>query len=138
MQDQNTYLLEPVPNLFQVVQLSPRDAGAIDPQVVQAIIDAFDPELAEAHLSNAIDEVTQVTSTIAALFRQNAFADLPTYARRLIHVADSLGLTEMSLVGEHLISCARSDDIMAVAAIISRLQRLCDRAADDLWSIAIA
>lgn len=138
MQDQNTYLLEPVPNLFQVVQLSPRDAGAIDPQVVQAIIDAFDPELAEAHLSNAIDEVTQVTSTIATLFRTNAFADLPAYARKLIHAADSLGLTEMSLVGEHLISCAGSDDIMAVAAIIGRLQRLCDRAADDLWSIAIA
>ena len=138
MQDQNTYRLEPVPNMIHVVQLSPRDTGALDPQVVQTILDAYEPDQAEALLAEAIDSVTDLTHSIAQSFRASEFELLPAYALGLIKSADDLGLTELSLAAEHLLSCARSDDFMALAAIVSRIKRLCSRAADDLWTVATA
>ncbi len=90
------------------------------------------PDGARAVVTRAVGEMA---ARLAEIGRGQAMDDMPAVlraARRLSRTAGHVGMARIAQVANDVARCAGQNDQVALAAVLARLVRLCDRAVIDV------
>jgi hypothetical protein len=135
MKDCRLILFTPANTPLPVTLLVPRDSLRIDPAPLSRLFVNQDDAGAEAAICHALEDIARRLHRIEDDHRACAFDRVATGARRMIGVANHIGLIEVAHVAELVADCAQAHNAIALGATIARLLRVSDRSMTDIWTV---
>lgn len=121
-------------NSTKIAHFVPVDRLQIDTAPLCHLFKDLGEEAAESVICRALDDLAARVHKIGDNHRACAFHDLRAEARRVVAVAEQIGLTEVATVANHIQNCAKDGSSIALSALVARLTRVSDRANTEIWS----
>jgi hypothetical protein len=118
-----------------VTALVPRDRMLMDADPIARLFLDLGEGAAEEVICRALEDMTSRLGRINALHAASNFAPIGADARRLSAIAAQLGLTEVATVALYACDCAENGNAMGLGAVLARLDRICDHAVTEVWSL---
>ena len=117
-----------------VTRLAPVETLRIDSDLVDALYADLGKEAADLVVCRALEDLANRMNRIEAEHRACAFDLVQKEARRIMAVAQQIGLTEVARAASAVRDCAGNGQTIATVATPWRLRRLTDRAMTDIWA----
>ncbi len=109
------------------IVLSRQEPALMDHARVSRLFAELGPEAAGAVVTRALEELAVRLARLGRLRRQGDMAYLRKTARGLAAIADELGMAALARVALDVTACVDTGDDVALAAVLSRLERLGER-----------
>ncbi|MFP4450911.1 MAG: hypothetical protein ACLFP0_08295 [Rhodosalinus sp.] len=109
------------------IVLSREEPALMDHARVSRLFAELGPEAAGAVVTRALEELAVRLARLGRLRRQGDMAYLRKTARGLAAIADELGMAALARVALDVTACIDAGDDVALAAVLSRLERLGER-----------
>ncbi|MFP4404818.1 hypothetical protein [Rhodosalinus sp.] len=109
------------------IVLSREEPALMDHARVSRLFAELGPEAAGAVVTRALEELAVRLARLGRLRRQGDMACLRKTARGLAAIADELGMAALARVALDVTACVDTGDDVALAAVLSRLERLGER-----------
>ncbi|MFP4569355.1 hypothetical protein [Rhodosalinus sp.] len=109
------------------IVLSREEPALMDHARVSRLFAELGPEAAGAVVTRALEELAVRLARLGRLRRQGDMAYLRKTARGLAAIADELGMAALARVALDVTACVDTGDDVALAAVLSRLERLGER-----------
>ncbi|MFX0544875.1 hypothetical protein ACEWPL_004955 [Roseovarius sp. S1116L3] len=90
---------------------------------------------AEDVVCRALEELAVRLSHTERCHRDGRLAEMRKSARSLVAIADQIGMQALSRVAADVTRALDSDDLVAVAATLSRLLRIGDSSLTEVWEM---
>ncbi|WP_138936509.1 hypothetical protein [Roseovarius arcticus] len=90
---------------------------------------------AEDVVCRALEELALRLSHTERCHREGRLADMRKSARSLVAIADQIGMQLLARVAADVTVCVDSQDMVAVAATLSRLLRIGDSSLSEVWEM---
>ena len=116
-----------------VADLRFEDEIGLDRSSLETLFMQLGPTGAEDVVCRAMEELASRLAELRDYHDRNAFQELARRARSLIAIADQVGLISLAEVAADVMTCANRLDIPALAATLSRLERVGDRSLTAVW-----
>ncbi|RYG90425.1 hypothetical protein EU803_14480 [Loktanella sp. IMCC34160] len=117
-----------------VTRLSPVESLRIDNDLVEGLYADLGREAADLVVCRALEDLANRMNRIEAEHRACAFDLVQKEARRIMAVAQQIGLTEIANAASAVRHCAQAGQTIATVATLARLRRLNDRAMTEIWA----
>ncbi|WP_236545397.1 hypothetical protein [Tropicimonas marinistellae] len=111
------------------------EAVQLDSEKLDALYRQLGPVAAENVVCRAIEELAIRLSDLAPMLFANRIDALSRLAHSLIAIADQVGLQSVASAAEDVFDCANAGDRTALAATLSRLERVGDKSLMAVWDI---
>ncbi|MEX1233409.1 MAG: hypothetical protein WEB56_00300 [Roseovarius sp.] len=90
---------------------------------------------AEDVVCRALEELAVRLSHTERCYREGRLTDMRKSARSLVAIADQIGMQALSRVAADVTIAADNDDLVAMAATLSRLLRIGDSSLSEVWEM---
>ncbi len=90
---------------------------------------------AEDVVCRALEELAVRLSHTERCHREGRLTDMRKSARSLVAIADQIGMQALSRVAADVTIAADNDDLVAIAATLSRLLRIGDSSLSEVWEM---
>lgn len=133
--EHNQTLLAAVPEPDQdVVVLRCHDQLHFDPAPLSRLFSEKDAAEAEEVVCRVLEDIAMRLDMLQRELVDCDFAKMLKPARRIGMVADQIGLTEVSVAANHVATCLKQGDGVALEATMARLERSFDVAVSEVWN----
>ena len=109
-----------------------------DPARIGRIFEVLGDERAEQAICRTLGNMSAELNRMQRDCDARRFEDLRDHARRLSLLARGLGLREVAEAALHVRTCADRDDVIALEAVMARLERGFDVAIGQVWEERLA
>lgn len=117
----------------QLSVLAPNDAVHLDQKQLANLYVKMGPTQAEEVVCRAMEELARRLSNLEALNAKGQFENVSKAARRLVGIAEQIGLVDLANVARHVESCFLRPDRVAQFAVLNRLYRVADASLTEVW-----
>lgn len=124
-------MLEPE---FDVVALRCPDQLHFDPAPLNRLFAERDVFEAEEVVCRVLEDIAVRLDALQSELSERDFQKMVKPARRIGMIADQIGLTEVSVAANHVVTCLRQADGVALEATMARLERGFDVAVSEVWN----
>lgn len=130
-----TQFLAPVPDTENdIIVLRCADPLHFDPSALNRLFAEKDPDEVEEVVCRVLEDIAMRLDMLQQGRSQSDFAAMCKPARRIATVAGQIGLTEVAIAAEHVITCLEQVDGVALEATLARLERGFDIAVSEVWN----
>ncbi|MGR3273143.1 hypothetical protein DU478_02310 [Thalassococcus profundi] len=119
----------------EVVTLAPREGARLDADRLDSLYSQLGPRGAENVVCRAMEELAYRLGHIDRLYCQADLAEMRRNTRALMAIADQIGMTGLTHVAKHVITCIDDTDETALAATLARLARYGERSLTAIWEL---
>lgn len=120
---------------LQVLHIKPRENVCVDQDRLGTLYAQLGATGAEDVICRALEELAIRLSHCEALYRKDLMTDLRKNARSLIAIADQIGMPALSQAAFAVTNCIDREDLVALAATLSRLIRVGERSLVAVWDM---
>ncbi len=106
-----------------------------DPDRVSALTEKLGPVEAEEMICRAMEELAVRLSYTERQYRLGRGVEMRKSARSLAGTARQVGLEALARVATDVVTCANSDDPVALAAVLARLVRIGETSLNAIWDL---
>jgi hypothetical protein len=107
-----------------IVALRPKESPQQDIEHIASIYRNLSSQAAQQVIAQALGELAQIMTAMAARIAAHELADVQRQLRRLDRLAQNLGLVTLAQVARDLCHCLQASDATAFAAVWARLLRV--------------
>ena len=122
-----------MPRSQRVVRLVPRHQCFSVSLTLDRILQDCGDDEAESKLIETFEHLDRLLVSIEKFYKAGAFAALPDLANVLAKSLTEIGLGDAALIAGHIAECARRPDLIALSAVIARLERAVQFAAHSIF-----
>ena len=113
--------------------LKQEEVVRLDPDRVEELYARLGEAGAEDVVCRALEELAVRLAHTERCHREGRVQDMGKSARGLVAIADQIGMHMLARVAGDVAHCARGQDMVAIAATLSRLMRIGERSLSDVW-----
>lgn len=122
-----------MPRSQRVVRLVPRHQCFPVTLTLDRILRDCDDDKAEAKLIETFEHLDRLLVSIEKFHKAGAYVALPDLANVLAKRLTEIGLGDAAMMAGHIAECARRPDVIALSAVIARLERTVQFAAHSIF-----
>lgn len=137
MKNNITFLTSPG-QTFHVIPLRCTDTLHFDPAPLVRLFATKPQSEAEAIVCRVLQELAARLDGVQQGLTKADHAVMLRSARKILIIAEQLGVTEVAVSVGHVITCLRQCDQVALHATVSRLERAFDVAVAEVWNFRSA
>jgi len=119
----------------QIATLRHNERIVIDTRRLDGLCARLGSRVAEAHVIDRVEAITDRLAEIDFLHRQGLSPELQPAARQVARLSDEIGLVSLARVANDLSAAAGRGDPTAYRAIWDRLVRIGDRSLAQMWDV---
>lgn len=133
-----TYFTPIVPPIVRshtdVITLRCPELLHFDPGPLHRLVQDKDHVEVEELICRILEDIAQQLHELQLTLEACDFAAMPKPARRVLLVAEQVGLTEVAIAAQHVLTCVDQEDGVALQATLARLERGFDVAVAEVWN----
>jgi hypothetical protein len=118
-----------------ITELPLEEPARFNPGQLEQLCIRMGESRAEAEVGHALQRLATLLAEVALLRRGGRRDDLEEVLAALIRDAQLIGMASLARVGRHVLDCLDSGDATALAATLSRLERIGDRSIHAVWDL---
>ncbi len=107
--------------------------AAVDPAPVKLLLLEKSESDAEEIICRVLEDIARRLEALHIAIAVQNLSKLVEQARRIVQVAEQLGLTEVATVARHLIGQQDNGDGVTMSALMARFERAFDAAVTEVW-----
>ena len=112
------------------------EAPAIDAATVSKLFASMPEAAARSILRKSLENLSERFLRLECEYRACAFDLMSKEARKIVTIAEPIGLVSVSHCARALIDCVLGAQVIPVSATLARLKRCLDQSAQDIWTVA--
>lgn len=121
--------------MSKVTQLRLSEHVQVDHDRLDALYSEMDHAAAEDMVCRAMEQLALRMAHCDRHYRAANFDELHKSSRSLVAIADQIGMTVMARVAADVARCAETQDLVALAATLSRLMRTGEESLSAIWDL---
>ena len=119
----------------KVSVLEPTEGARLDSDRLNALYAQLGRAAAEEVICRAMEELAVRLSYIDEMYRARDWESLRKSTRALIAIAEQIGMMGLARAASNVIDCIDDRDAAALAATLSRLNRLGEKSLTAVWDL---
>lgn len=118
-----------------VIRLEPSEEVRLEPDRLAELFVQLGQHGAEDVVCRAMEEISLRLAKVNSAHEAGETERVCKLARSLVAISEQIGLQALARVAKDLAQCARSQDAVALVAVLRRLQRIGERSIIEVWDI---